>query len=271
MASAIDPLLPPEIFNDEPPLTDEELAAYFETLDTAEYDTGHEMGDLVGVSDVALDRHRANRWEIDGPNTAAWAMAKFAEAEAAIAELSMQKQEYVTRIAHWFDNSAKSHQRSLEFFAGHLTRYAVERRLATDGKEKSIKTPSGIVKTTATARAIEIEDPDEVVTWAIEHAAEIVKHRAPVVNVTDVRTVVALVDVPTKVVLSPCACVVAPTIPHDLKVWQLGNGVTCPACNQDALVGRWLETMPVVVDESGDLVPGLVVRNGTISAKVVTS
>lgn len=268
MASAIDPLLPPEIFGEEPPLTDDDLGAYFDELDTLDSLVGVDASQRAG----ALDRHTPAHWSIDGPNTADWAMAKYAAAEASIAELEMRKNEYMLRIGYWFDNAAKDHQRTLEFFAGHLTRYAVDQRIATGGKAKSVKTPSGIVKTTATSPVAEISDMDDVVTWAVAHALDIVKMTQPTVNVTDVRAKVEIIAVPTRVVLSPCACVVDVTGSfNEIHRWDRATAIVCPSCDDDALVGDWLDTRQVIVDGGGNLVPGLVVRDGVITAKVVTS
>jgi hypothetical protein len=125
---------------------------------------------VLTPSEFAEAPHQAARravgWSIDGPRTAEWAMAKVAAARRAEAELAAQRDEWMLRIRHWFDQAASRHQASAAFFAGHLERYALAERERTDGKVKTVPLPSGKVSTTASSAKAVVLNEDAVVAWA---------------------------------------------------------------------------------------------------------
>lgn len=132
-------------------------------------------------------------WRIDGPGTAEWAMRHVARADAELAELAEQAEEWRDRIGYWFTQASGPLLARRAFMTAHLERYALEVRDA-DPRRKSISVPSGTVKTRSSSRAVEIVDPAMILDWARAFAPDVIQ-RTERVLVSDLRDVVTIVDV----------------------------------------------------------------------------
>lgn len=213
---------------------------------------------------------QARAWRIDGTGSAAWAMAHYAEADAAIKALEAQAVEWYARIDEWLAHGAKPYRRTLEFFEGQLERYALDVREA-DPKRKSVTLPSGKVQTTARAAKVVVTDEDAVEAWALETNPGLIKWTSKV-PLSSLREAVQIHRVVTLAwVTNSCGCKVSVRDDEGMDLPEIGTGVECSECGKDALIGlieplafRWLAT-----DGEGCHVPGVEVEEPSVSAKVV--
>lgn len=175
------PPIPPDLAMDEPPLTEAEVEALVD--DALSYADDAK----VSPADAALRwaeptpapaegepdrRDPVQRFSIDSPEVAEWAMAHVATSQAALDGLTAQRDAYLTRIKSWFDRDARRHQATIGFFSEHLARYALARR-AADPKHATTNLPSGKIATRKVNEAIEIVNPDAVLEWALAQPAEV--------------------------------------------------------------------------------------------------
>lgn len=213
---------------------------------------------------------QARAWRIDGTGSAAWAMAHYAEADAAIKALEAQAVEWYARIDEWLQHEAKPYTRTLAFFEGQLTRYALDLREA-DPKRKSVTLPSGKVQTRSTAAKAVITDENAVIAWAVDHAPEVIRTTVKA-GLTELRDYVTLRQVVTIAwVTNSCGCKVSVRDDEGMDLPEIGTGVECSECGREALVGmieplafRWLAT-----DGEGCHVPGVEVEEPSVVAKVI--
>lgn len=256
-------LIPAEAFQgDQPPsLTEAELEAYY--VWCVEPGLQMSVDHAVNAEAIQATANVVKAWRIDGTNTAAWAMAKLAEADAELAGIAQQADEFHNRIDEWTEQQAKRPVRTREFFAGHLERYALW--LREQSGVKTLNLPNGKVATRETAYRAVIEDADALLAWAEANDPDMIEVTKKV-PVAKMRQRVTLVEVPTAVVMAQCGCIVD----VEADQWQLaasyqvGTGMICAQCGQEALVGRWLDTTVLV---AGD-VPGVAVEPASVSATV---
>jgi hypothetical protein len=212
----------------------------------------------------------AKAWRIDGTGSAAWAMAHYAEADAAISAIEAQAVEWYQRIDEWMKHEAAPHRRTLEFFDGELRRYALDVREA-DPKRKSVVLPNGKVQTTGTSAKVVVTDEDAVIRWAAREAPEIIRPAFKVL-LTELRQRVKVSQVLTLAwVTNSCGCKVSVRDDEGLSIPDVGTETVCSECGADALIGmieplgfRWLAT-----DGEGCHVPGVDVEEPSVTAKVV--
>lgn len=108
-----------------------------------------------GVSDT---------FTVDNDELAAWAMRKARAAQQQIDTVnSIYRQEREALDAYREQETAK-HQRDLDFFTFHLTRYALEQR-EREGR-KSITLPAGKITTRATTPKVDLTDEAQFIEWA---------------------------------------------------------------------------------------------------------
>lgn len=253
--------LPPEMALDAEPFTDDELdAALFPKIFVEDH--------YDGWVDVESG---PGRWSIDGVATAEWAMAKLAVYQGRIAEAREQAEKWRVRVDEWEREQVALSAPHAEFFAGHLERYALERREETG--EKTLHLPSGEVKTVGHRPKVAVEDDGAVARWA--EVALTQDDRERVVRTTvealvgELRTVVALVEVPDELALT-CGCIVPNTFHDPPEPVVVGTALTCPNCETDALIGQWRSTHLEVRDaKEGRPVPGTRVEPGHVTAKAV--
>jgi phage host-nuclease inhibitor protein Gam len=108
---------------------------------------------------------REFRWEVDGPGTAQWAMAKLAAVEAEAGEVREQAQAWVDEIRRWEEAQLRPLTSRSAYFTERLTRWLRGLREA-DPKRKSYPLPSGTVSSRTVAPKVEVVSADVVAAWA---------------------------------------------------------------------------------------------------------
>lgn len=280
--------LPAELLEPSPPLTDDDLERLgvwaIETAADTATDVTAVAREAIGWEGADLSE-RLTRWEIDGPRTAAWAMAKLREYLAIRAEIEAQAAEWIANIQSWakVELARRRVDSSVAYFEAHLEYWGLRQR-AADPKVATLALPSGKVATTAHKPKAIVTDEAAAIGWVERWSDDfpevlVVKKS---ISLTALRKVVTLIEVPdaARVVFAPCGCVSewtsadgwiggftptpAPTLPG------LGDGVTCPSCGDDALVGQLNVTAlhHEVEDANGNLVPGVGVEQARLTARV---
>lgn len=190
--------IPAALAVDEPPISDGDLAQLFDAAVALAADCAIDPD--AAVEQLAADE-TAPRWAISDLGGAEWAMRHVAEADAELASLGAQRDEWVRRIGAWFDQATAGQLARRAFFAGHLERWGVAQRLAT-GKA-TFTVPSGVVRTRETKPKVAVRDEAAIIEWAdsvldAEAAALVAPQPAPParkVYVQPLRDVVTITEV----------------------------------------------------------------------------
>jgi phage host-nuclease inhibitor protein Gam len=119
------------------------------------------------------EEHR-ERFRIDGPNTADWALRKLAQARGRIIENQNLYATEVERLDAWLEDACKAPERDVTFFEA-LLRNWHEEQLAEDEKRKTISLPGGKLEARQNPPSINVSDPDKFFAWAPEHRPEWVR------------------------------------------------------------------------------------------------
>jgi phage host-nuclease inhibitor protein Gam len=114
------------------------------------------------------DEERRERFRIDGPNTASWALRKLAQARKRAAEVDALAAEEVRRINEWNDEAIKPHNRDIEYFES-LLRAWHDEQLAEDPKLKTVSLPGGKLQARQNPDHVEIEDAETFIQWALNN------------------------------------------------------------------------------------------------------
>lgn len=294
--------IPPELALDDEPLTDTDLARYFDALQDAAGEAGVDAEQVAGwLAEQPGDQapNRVARFRIEDDNAAEWAMRKLALAQAEVAQLQAQAQEWADRIQHWFVQAARPHADTLVYMEERLADYGLRRRQA--GGSATLNLPSGAIKTTSSSRAVEVADDEAVAAYVREvlhgtdadraaawreaiEAAELAVEGDLVrtshkVYVGPLRELARATEVQTGdyelVVVLGCGHTHSSVIPQvdDLSIPVRGELVGCQGgCGSPQPVASTItkaRTHQVVLGPDGREVPGAQVREGGITAKVV--
>ena len=115
--------------------------------------------------EVSAEEAVGEGWKIDGLRSAEWAMRKIVDEQRRIEELEMQAKEWAADIERWRKRVLARPNQTIEFFTGHLTRWALDQR-ELDPKMKTVVLPSGEVKTRQAKDRVVVVDADRVLDWA---------------------------------------------------------------------------------------------------------
>lgn len=143
--------------------------------------------DLDAVDQGEHAPEAVRRWEITDDGTAEWAMRKLADVQARIAGLEARRDNWMERIAIWFEQATKPLASKAEFFTAHLSSYALRRR-EVDGT-KTLRLPSGAVSTRQPGPKVVVRDEEAFRAWALAHPdSPAVRIRAELVRTTTTAT-----------------------------------------------------------------------------------
>lgn len=272
-----EPQIPPEILNDAPPFSDEDLATFFKWADDPLEFNPDTVRDAVGDPAIgaAVEVASVNRvvaWQVNDEADVNWAAAMHARYYDETRRLIGLRATYVQRIMDWFADAVEFPQRAQDLFENLLIPYALNVRAASGGRLKTIPTTAGEITTRAAKAKVVVVDEAALVEWA-EHEAPAAVKTAKSILLDPLRDKVDVLEIPTRIVLS-CACIVD-VAPLDFS-WgafahdhQVGSLFVCADHVADALIGQWLDVREVAVDKTGQAVPAAAVDPAKVTAKVV--
>lgn len=298
-------LVPAEVLAPAPPLSDDDLERFGtwagELATAADLPVANVAGDLDlqagGEADPYLPEP-VRRWRIDGDRTAAWAMAKLAAATDELQAAGELATEYHRQIDQWLDERSRRARATAAYMEAQLCDYGLRVREASGDSIKSVPLPHGRIKTTGSGAKATVADEPAVLAWAKsnlegEALAEVVRvtEHVSVTNWRDHVELTTVVD-QAEVVMANCGCVLTYTrgldafppyqVTDDSRmdvvvarlaaIPGLGDGVQCPSCKDDTLVGNvtvQASHQVVVWSETGEEVPGAAVEPPKVTAKAV--
>lgn len=317
--TAADLPIPADLAFDAPPLTDDQLDAYFAEAEHVE--DAHEIpvfsGEGVVDEFVADDEAWGRRevravagFQVTDLATAEWAMRKLAEAEAERAALAEQRDSWMERIGAWFDQASKRPTRTANFMTDRLLAFGRGER-ERNPRVATIPLPSGTIKTTASRPAVEVADDAALASYIADRLtlppvpasdAALARYRTWQEAVAEAEAEGDnLVKYTPKVYAGPLRAVasvqqrklgdrVTVTLSCDHSWSFITNGeheytvgvfASCSVCEPDPIDGArsWPvrevvtedEYEVVVVGPDGEPLPGVAVRPGGVSVKVVPS
>lgn len=107
------------------------------------------------------------RFRITDRNLAEWAMRKATEVEAIRRERKALAKQWRDEVDRWEREELRPLDAKLAFFEGHLNDYMLRERAESGDTVKSIKLPSGTLKSTGSTKPkAAIEDQEELLAWA---------------------------------------------------------------------------------------------------------
>ncbi len=193
--------LPPFLAVEEEPLSTTQLAEFAGAVSVVAAEVHVSIPEavehLVTNPEFIDDESEAvQRWQISGLDTADWAMRKLAETEQKRRVVIQQAQEWRNRIDAWLTAELSPLEARAAFFEYHLERYALAQREA-DPKAKSLRLPSGTVRTTSKGPKVIVADEEAVIEWAKsslgDRAASVVRTTERVM-VGELKEVVRMVE-----------------------------------------------------------------------------
>lgn len=199
--------MPPELAIDEEPFSEADL-------------TDHLARPEAETSTLPLAR-----WTIEDDGAAEWALRHLAAAQSSLTEVRDQADIWRSQIDRWEDDQAGRHQGRIAFFVGHLEDFA-RRRRAENPRAKTLRLPSGEVRSTSHKEAPKIVDPEALAEWAREHAPDVVEttYRVPARALKDVAVIVEELEM--------CSAILAcdhMVVSYE-DVAEVGEVLTCPEC-----------------------------------------
>lgn len=120
---------------------------------------------LADVLDVPETDDERERFRIDGPNTAEWALRKLARIEHQLAEDELVAQDEQERIDAWLRERSSAAERDASYFRSILTEWHRE-VLAEDPKKKTITLPAGVLKARKRPDTVDVVDFDALKDFA---------------------------------------------------------------------------------------------------------
>lgn len=106
----------------------------------------------------------ARAWQVGSRGEAEWAMRKLAVLRERQRDVRTQAIEWRERIDAWAADEAKRIEPAVEFFEGHLQRYAVEQRALTG--DATVRLPSGEISTRKpTKPTVQIDNDEALLAW----------------------------------------------------------------------------------------------------------
>lgn len=177
----------PDFLDDSPPLSDDQLEAYFD------WDNLPEEAPTVEPSDTQPDKvllalgpdanifttqddadatvarwntaDAARRWEITDRTSAEWAMRKLVRAEADLRTLAADVGEWRRQLDVYEANARRKPERVKAFMEHHLIEY-LRRLRREDPKHKSEALPSGEITSRKVGATLEVTNADAFLAWA---------------------------------------------------------------------------------------------------------
>lgn len=146
------------------------------------------QGEPASLSEHLAPEVERERFTVDGPQTALWALRKLAQAKAKQVEVQRLADDEVQRIAEWRSKEWDRHQHDVDYFEGLLTGW--HRQTWESGDErKTINLPGGALKRRAGKPKVVVTDP-AFVTWALEHHPGMVrtKHEPDLLTIANATT-----------------------------------------------------------------------------------
>jgi hypothetical protein len=151
---------PPDLF--DAPFDEEALARYIE----AGPSDVEAVTSPQDYTDDAVERSTIHAWCIEDDGAAQWCAARLAKEQDALDRLRAQADDWSLRIAGWFEQASKGHQRTADYMESRLEMYGLAVR--ERGGDPTIHLPSATISTSSRKAAVEIVDEDAVAAWAYD-------------------------------------------------------------------------------------------------------
>jgi hypothetical protein len=187
----LEPLLPPEVAVDEPPVPVEDFDLWHRKLAEA----AANGLDTEGDNDPMPESLRAFATAAYDPDRAEWAMASLAERKRAIAEQEARRDAYKDKIDRWFAKATAGLDDDVRYFEGVLTNM-LRQAHDEDPNIKSVSLPSGSITSTGPTPGNElvaefhpVGGEVDVLQWAKQNKPDLV-HVKEWVNISEVRKAV---------------------------------------------------------------------------------
>lgn len=223
------------------------------------------------VTTDEMDPTANESWRVDGLGSAEWAMAHLVTAERTLAQLEAQYTTWKAQLDSWLKDASGPALRTVEFFGGHLERYALAQREATGAA--TLKLPSGKVATRKSAESVQVVDEGAVLRFAAQTQVpdglgelvpmeDLVTKRKLSLTALRANLKVVHVEAPGGWWEFPCG--------HFLDTQTDGAPDVCPSCGAPVEFGTasWHQNMETTVTTlTGDEIPGVELVPERITAK----
>jgi phage host-nuclease inhibitor protein Gam len=219
------------------------------------------MADILRGDLVEAGTDLPSRWQVTDDRAAEWAMRHVARLTNELEKLKQQHDAWVNEVRDWYDREARTITRGLAYFDGQLRTYALARRVL-DEDAKTLRLPSGEVRTRASQPTLRITDEAALIAYLKPRHADLVRTREDVL-VSTLKEAVTFQHGPAVYSVSMDCGDTFDSDTDDLKF--------CPLCGAEGLV---VEVDQVVFEQwwatlGGLVVPGVEVVQPHTNAEVV--
>lgn len=129
---------------------------------------------LADTGDIPTEPEQREKWRVDGPKKAEWALLKLRKAKLAQNDAHAQAADEIERIKLWEAERERETQEDIDWLEMQLTEYhrgIVEEEIAAGVPDKnltkSIKLPAGTLKSRMAPDRVVVADENELVAWAM--------------------------------------------------------------------------------------------------------
>lgn len=159
--------------------------------DRLEHDWWEAQADTSLAEALAADRPELHdpavrqAWEIDGDNTATWALRKLAQQRDELDRIDAAADAEIARIKAWQEDAKRPVERAAAFFEGKLISYRRRLEAANPKLPKTYKLPAGDIAVRAGRPSVKVTDETAFVAWAIDNAPDALSYRPKVSALKD--------------------------------------------------------------------------------------
>lgn len=290
MATNPDQIIPPELALDSEPFDldqlDRAIGDDLPVPDVLASWAGDDPGDYQPSTAAVM------RWTPRDDADAEWCMTHVAAIDAGLELLTEQTAAYYDRIRRHHTAAEARLTRRRQFFEAHLILYGAEHRARDPKRNKTLRLPSGEVKSVERKPTVDVADEATVIEWAKRVLPEdaypaVVKHvpateklmvgelrkHAQVGRVLAGRTPTLACGHTSSVVIG-----VADDDGAPIDAAALPAAMPCQGCDPDPITGTpdsevtgWTDVFMVAPVFAGVPVPGTEVKPGRIDWSVVSS
>jgi hypothetical protein len=224
------------------------------------------LTDILSETLVEVGTDLPSRWFPSDDRGAEWAMRNLARFTEQREGVRKQATEWMRQIVEWLEREEKTLARATTYFERVLQQYALARRVI-DEDAKTLRLPSGEVRTTARQATLKIVDEAALIAWLKNHAMSAVITVEESVKVTDLKGVAAIVSEPgVWQVGFDCGDTFDTKDPDDLRF--------CRVCGAEGAVLDLKQIVfatatPVLIGHPAVVIPGVEVEPAQVTAKVV--
>ena len=159
--------------------------------DQLEHDWWQVQADLTLAEALAADRPELaepaarEAWQIDGDNTAVWALRKLAAQRDEIDRIDRIADAEIDRVKRWAEDAKRQPERAAAFFEAKLIDYRRDLETYDPALPKTYRLPAGDICVRAGRASVKVIDESAFVDWACDNRPSALTYKPKVSALKD--------------------------------------------------------------------------------------